>query len=280
MSASSRLFKVIPHCKVTYRSICSAKLLAAASEKSDFDLSAQVFKDLLVSHRILSSTSYLNLARSFSKETDSLKLINLIKEASEIAYPSGTTVVNRIILAFADSGQIQNALLIFDQMKAPDLITYNTVLDILGKHGRVNEMHQKFNDMKRETGICPDFVTYNTVINSFRKVGNLEMCLVFVKEMCERGIKPDLLTFTALIEAFGRSGNTDEAVELFAEMKRRKIRPSVQIYRSMIGNLKKMGKVGLAMEFAEEMKSSLLNLAGPGDFKPKLRRSRNQKPRP
>ncbi|VFQ69274.1 unnamed protein product [Cuscuta campestris] len=259
-------------------------VLAAASEKADFDLSAQVFKDLLASCRILCATSYTNLARSFAKETDCIQLMRFVKEASEIAYPSGTTVVNRIILAFGECGQIKNALLIFDQMKtlqcAPDVITYNTVLDILGKCGRVDEMHHKFAAMK-EAGICPDFVSYNTLINSSRKVGNLEMCLVYLKEMCEGGIKPDLLTFTAIIEAFGRSGNIDEALKLFAEMKQRKIKPSMQTYRSIINNLKKMGKEVLAMKYAEEMNSSSLsNLAGPGDFKPKERLSRNQKSRP
>ncbi|KAM7252840.1 hypothetical protein ACFE04_025458 [Oxalis oulophora] len=256
---------------------------AAADEKIDFEFSVQVFKDLIISCRVLSSASYLNLAQSFTSTNDSVQLLRFVKEVSELAFPSGTTVVNRIILAFAECGQIENALLIFDQMADlkcnRDLITYNTIFDVLGRSGRVNEMQHEFKSMK-EAGIDPDFVSYNTLINSFRKLGRLDMCLVFLREMCDKGIKPDLLTFTALIEAFGRSGNIEEALKLFDEMKQRKIKPSVQTYRSIITNLKRMGKVELAIKYAEEMNLSLSDLAGPDDFKSKERLLRNRKSRP
>ena len=110
-------------------------------------------------------------------------------------FPRSATVVNRIILAFAECGQIDNALLIFDHLKSlkckPDLFTYNTVLGILGRVGCADEMLHEFAFMK-EANVVLDIVSYNTLINSLRKLGKLDLCLVFLKEMEERGFKPDL----------------------------------------------------------------------------------------
>ncbi|GAV68851.1 PPR domain-containing protein/PPR_2 domain-containing protein [Cephalotus follicularis] len=253
-------------------------LLVLAGETKDFDLLCQVFKDLLVSCRFfLTSSCYLNLAKAFAKAKDCVQCVQLlkfVKDVSVIASPSSTIVVNRIIFSFAECGLVEEALLIFYQMEGfecqPDLITYNTVLDILGRIGRMDEMLHVFSSMKI-AGFNPDFVSYNTLINNLRKVGRLDVCLVFFREMGERGIEPDLLTYTALIQSFGQSGNVEESIRLFNEMKLRKIRPSLYVFRSMIDSLKKMGKLDLATKYLEEMNSCLSDLAGPKDFKRKGR---------
>ncbi|KAJ0110816.1 hypothetical protein Patl1_02166 [Pistacia atlantica] len=250
------------------------RLLVAAAEKNDIEISTQVFMDLLRSCRSLSSACYLNFARAFAKTDDSIQLVRFAEEVSELAFPESTIVMNRIIYAFAECRQIEKALLIFDQIKSlkckPDLITYNIVLDILGRVGRVNEMLREFASIK-EVGILPDFISYNTLLKNLRKVGRLDLCLVYFREMGESGIRPDLLTYTALIDSFGRSGNIEESLRLFNDMKQRQIRPSVYVYRSLIDSSKKMGKVDLAMTLLEEMNSSLSVLAGPKDFKRKAR---------
>ncbi|KAJ4729897.1 Pentatricopeptide repeat-containing protein [Melia azedarach] len=249
-------------------------LLVAAAERNDMVLSIQILKDLLVSSRSLSAACYINFARSFTKTNDCTQLVRFVEEVMDITFLDSIIVVNRIIFAFAESRQIEKALVIFDHIKGlkckPDLITYNTVLDILGRVGRVNEMLQEFASMK-EAGIAPDFISYNTLLNSLRKIGRLDLCSVYFQEMGESGINPDLLTYTALIESFGRSGYVEESLRLFSDMKQRQIRPSIYVYRSLINNLKKMGKVDLAMTLLEEMNSSLSDLAGPKDFKRKAR---------
>ncbi|GLU06527.1 hypothetical protein SLE2022_235540 [Rubroshorea leprosula] len=245
-------------------------LLAAADEKNDIDLSSQIFKDLLVSFRPLSSTFYSHLARAFAKADGCTALLSFVREASELAFPENTVVINRIIFAFAECRQIEKALLIFDHLNSfkckPDLFTYNIVLDILGRAGRVDQMLHEFASMK-ETDTGPDLVSYNTLLNNLRRVGRLDMCLVFFREMTDSGVEPDLFTYTAMIEIFGRSGNIEEALRLFSQMKQRKIQPSVYIYRSLTNNLKKVGKMELVTTLFEEMNSSLSDLAIPKKFR-------------
>ncbi|CAL5336651.1 unnamed protein product [Camellia sinensis] len=274
LAVATRLLKSLRDKHIFLSAYAYNLLLIAAGEGSDIALLSQVFRDLLLTSESVSSTSYLNLAKAFMNINDVVLLLGLIKEVSELTFPRSATVTNRIIFAFAECRQSDKALLIFDHMKSlkckPDLITYNTVLGILGRVGRADEMLFEFASMK-EANVIPDIISYNTLINSLRKLGRLDMCLVFLKEMEERGLEPDLRTYTALIESFGRSGNVEESLRLFDEMKRRRIQPSIYIYRSLINNLKKMGKSELAMSYLEEMTTSFADLVGPKDFRRKNR---------
>lgn len=270
LAAAAQLLKSLCGRKV---SLSSSKaydmILLAASERGDTTLLCQVFKDCLVSCKSLSSTSYMNFARAFTRTNDSDNLLEYVKEIIEMTFPN-LIVINRIIFAFSKCREIDKALQIFNQMKLlscrPDLYTYNIILDMLGRAGRTDETLHMFVSMK-EDGIAPDIVSYNTLINSLRKVGRLDMCLIYFREMVEMRIEPDLLTYTALIESFGRSGNIEDALTLLREMKLKNIYPSSYIYKSLISNSMKIGKVDLAMNLLKEMKLSESKLAGPKDFK-------------
>ncbi|KAL8131287.1 uncharacterized protein LOC141711525 isoform X1 [Apium graveolens] len=247
-------------------------LLEAAGEENDIDLLQQVFKDALLSGVPMNSTSYINLAKGFTKMTDSELLLRFVRELSELTFYRSATVVNRIIVSFASCGQVDKALVVFNHIETlkckPDLVTFNTVLGILGRTSRMDEMLQVFGFMI-EANIVPDIITYNTLLNNLQKVGRLDLCLELLKEMSERGIEADLRTYTAMIEGFGRSGKIEQSLRLFNEMKLKQIRPSIYIYRSLVNYLKKMGKLELSITLAEEMNARLPELVSPKDFKRK-----------
>lgn len=279
LSAARRMLQMLHEKNIFLNPNMYTRLLVKASQKNDIDFSCQIFKKLLSSNKFPSAAAFLNFAQAFTKMNDYVELLIYIKEVSEITCSSASTV-NRIIFAFAKSGQKDKALLIFDHFKRQkfcvDLITYNIVLDILGRSGHVDEMLNEFTSME-EAGFVPDFISFNTILNSLQKVGKLDMCFSYFKKMFESGIEPDLLTYTALIESFGRSGNVELSLELFREMKLKGIRPSIYIYRSLIKNLNQAGKFELAGKLSEEMNSPLTCLAGPEDFKPRRRQQNTQK---
>lgn len=273
LSEAARLLQSLRDKSIFYPDAYNV-LLAAAGEKNDIDVSSQIFKDFLLSCGPLSSTCYDNLARSFAKTTDSTTLVSFVEEISELAFPESTVVINRIICAFAESRQIEKALLIYDQLKSikckPDLFTYNIVLNAFGQAGRMDQMLHEFASMK-ETGIGPDLITYNILLTNLSRVGRLDMSLLLFREMTESGIQPDFFSYTAMIELFGRSGNIEEALRLFNEMKQRQIRPAIQTYRALINYLKKSGMMELSMTLREEMNSFMPDLAKPRTYKRKSR---------
>ncbi|KAI9086103.1 hypothetical protein K1719_031936 [Acacia pycnantha] len=209
LSAARKMLHVLHEKNVHFSSKLYARLLVLACQKNDVDLSFHIFKKLLLSNESIGTTVYLNFSQAFIGMSDSVELLRFVKEVLVMTH-SSTPVMNRIIFAFAKSGQKDKALLIFNHLKrmnfSLDLITYNIVLDILGRSGSVDEMLSEFASME-EVDIVPDFISYNTIINSFRRVGRFDMCLFYLRKMVESGIEPDLLTYTALIDSFGRSGN-------------------------------------------------------------------------
>ncbi|KAF8071409.1 hypothetical protein N665_1128s0008 [Sinapis alba] len=249
-------------------------LLVAACELNDTKFSCRAFRELLFqAGRPLCSDCYLNLARAFINTDDCVHLLSLLKEVSESSsLPCRLIVINRTILAFAESRQIDKVVMILEEMKEweckPDVITYNSVLDVLGRAGQVNEMLKLLSSMKEDCDVSLNIVTYNTVLNGLRKACRFDMCLVLYNEMVQCGIEPDLLSYTAVIDSLGRAGNTKESLRLFDEMKEREIRPSVYVYRALIDCLKKSGEFQRALQLSDELKNtSTQDLAGPQDFK-------------
>ncbi|KAF6982750.1 hypothetical protein CFC21_001098 [Triticum aestivum] len=254
-------------------------LLKRACEADDFLLFAKVFRHLLLSKAAPDLTSYMCVARAIGGLDDNELLLKFVREVLEITNGRDPTVANRIVFAAGRYGRLDKCLIIFEELKKDrrclDIVTFNTVLDMLGKVGRVGEMLGEVKLME-ELGISPDIVTYNTVINCLRRLGRLSLCKSFAREMFERGISPDLRTYTALIDCFGRAGHIADALEAFEQMKKSH-QPSIYVYRALISDMKKAGRFELAEKLTDEMNSSASDLLGPEDFrqKSKGRRARN-----
>ncbi|TKW26686.1 hypothetical protein SEVIR_3G206600v4 [Setaria viridis] len=247
-------------------------LLQQAAEADGFDLFAKVFRYLLLSKLAPDSTSYMNVAKALQKLDECELILKFVREILEITQNRDPTVMNRIIFATAKYGDIDKSLIIFEELKKDqtlDVVTFNTILDMLGKAGRVDQMLHEVKLME-ELGHYPDIVTYNTVINCLRRLGRLGLCKRFAGEMLERGINPDLRTYTALIDSFGRAGHITEALEMLDKMKMSH-KPSVYVYRALISDVKKAGQFELAQKLSEEMNSSASDLLGPEDFKQKYK---------
>jgi pentatricopeptide repeat protein len=68
----------------------------------------------------------------------------------------------------------------------PDVVTFNTLIDIHGKSGKLQECELFFADMKL-TGIQPDEIVCNTMIAIFDKAGDTERCIQLAKEADKAG---------------------------------------------------------------------------------------------
>ncbi|KAK1312472.1 Pentatricopeptide repeat-containing protein [Acorus calamus] len=242
-------------------------VLRAAASAGDVSLSLEVFKDLLKTRLKPDSETYASVASAFTSGDDhSESLRGLARDVSAIV-GENLHALNRLMHAFAVSGQTEKAMDLFEQMEGPDVVTYNTVLAALGEAGWVEEMLAVFARM--EGGPGPDIVTYNTVINGLRKAGRADLFGRLVGEMRERGIELELRTYTAVIDGLGRAGRVEEALRVFGEMKKRRVRASVYVYRGLIRGLRKAGKEELADCLEAEMKACASKLVGPWDFKRK-----------
>lgn len=123
---------------------------------------------------------------------------------------------------------------------APDVITYSSTIDALGRSNRLREALQIFDRMIAE-GIQPNQVTYTSLIGAQTRAGDLSGAMSSLVEMERRGIPANVFTFSSLINGAGRIGNFPVAFDLLEMMTERNIERTVVTYVTLVENAARAG---------------------------------------
>lgn len=102
----------------------------------------------------------------------------------------------------------------------PDVITYSTIIDTLGRAGDFEQMRSILEIMKEEK-LTPNFVTYTSMISALCNFGQLDEALQLMTEMEELGIKPNVYTFSCLISGARHRREMPRALQIVDMMKQR-----------------------------------------------------------
>ena len=94
---------------------------------------------------------------------------------------------------------------------SPNIVTYNTLIEVLCRERRVSEALQLLRSLtgagaSEDPTLKPNIVTYNILVDACGKAGQAEQVEELMGVMRRQGIEPDGITLTALIHAYGRSG--------------------------------------------------------------------------
>lgn len=154
------------------------------------------------------------------------------------------------------ANELDLALDVYRQMLAegchPNLVTYNTLIDVYGKTGAWQEAIRVL-DTLAAAGIQPEVRTYNTVIIACNQSSRAQEALAVYERMLAAGAQPTATTYTALISAYGKAGQLDAALQIFQDMVRRGCERNVITYSSLISACEKAGRWELALELFREM---------------------------
>ncbi|KAJ7951694.1 putative Pentatricopeptide repeat-containing protein [Quillaja saponaria] len=141
---------------------------------------------------------------STGKTTEAIDLLDKIHEKASVEQE----MMMRLLKIFEDSEHSDCK---------PDVISYNFLINCLGKNGGLDEAHMRFKETQ-EKGLNPDVVTYSTLIECIGKTVKVEMaCRLFI-EMLAEGCCPNIITYNILLDCLERSGRTAEAVDLYAKL--------------------------------------------------------------
>ena len=154
---------------------------------------------------------------------------------------------NALISACRHSGDGDRALDTLDAMRLrggkcePDVVTYSSVIDALGRAERLSEALQIFDEM-RSVGIEPNAVTYTSVVAAQTRGNDLDGAMETLIEMEESDIPANVFTFSSLINGAGRAGKFDLAFDLLEMMRERQIRPTVVTFITLVENAARCGQ--------------------------------------
>lgn len=135
-------------------------------------------------------------------------------------------VFNRFLELFMSRGlldSVQEVLNAMMQSVPPNPITATTVVDMLGKMGRLNEMEAVLEDMSKSKNASPTMVTFHQAMNAFAKAGDIHKMESIRNQMQQRGIAENHVTYNILADGYGRAKRLEHVKDLIEERKAKRI---------------------------------------------------------
>lgn len=118
--------------------------------------------------------------------------------------PRLAATYNTLIDLHGKAGRLQNASDAFAEMLrsgvSPDTITFNTMINICGSNGLISEAEALFDKMRRRR-LVPDTKTFNIFMSMYASLGNIEAVLKYYHKMSESGLSPDTVSHRIILQA-------------------------------------------------------------------------------
>ncbi|KAL6649923.1 hypothetical protein ACP70R_014147 [Stipagrostis hirtigluma subsp. patula] len=179
---------------------------------------------------------------------------------------------NVMVDAYCRAERFQDAIEVFGKMAekrcAPDALSYNNLIDWLGKNDLVGEAEGLYKEMG-ERGVNPDEYTYVLLIESCFKVDRVDDAVGYFNKMFDAGLRPNANAFNKVIGGLVNVDRLDEAQGFFDMMPEKEVKPNIASYElllksyidaSRLDDAIKIAKAILLDEsvvFSDEMKALL-----------------------
>ncbi|GAB2269855.1 hypothetical protein Dimus_004775 [Dionaea muscipula] len=120
-------------------------------------------------------------------------------------------VENALVDMYAKCGCIGYSYTMFNLMKHPNLISWNSIISGFGNHGLGKKALLLFEQMK-EHGFHPNSLTFTGLLIACNHAGLVDEGTSLFDSMLQvYGINPDIMHFACLVDMLGRAGRLDEA---------------------------------------------------------------------
>ncbi|KAL0920033.1 hypothetical protein M5K25_009139 [Dendrobium thyrsiflorum] len=136
---------------------------------------------------------------------------------------------------------------------AVNLGSFNVMVDGFCLAGRFEEAIQVFKRRTEEKNCTLDVLSYNNLIDHLGKNGLVIEAEDLYKEMGEKGFNPDEYTYVLLVESCFEVGRPDDAVDYFSKMLEFGLRPNANAYNKVIGGLANIQRLDEARVFLDRM---------------------------
>ncbi|KAH9985816.1 hypothetical protein BJV74DRAFT_846404 [Russula compacta] len=136
----------------------------------------------------------------------------------------------------------------------PDILTYNSAMELLGKRAMEDEAWALVDDMKA-LGIMPDIETYKFLLQSVRFASH-EATWSVLKMMEDAGVEHTEGTYELLIQRYLNDSNLEMAFKLLVEMENRGLMPPLKTAEGVITLAAQRKMPRLALELAENFEAS------------------------
>ncbi|KAH9062448.1 hypothetical protein EDB87DRAFT_1787713 [Lactarius vividus] len=180
------------------------------------------------------------------------------------ASSTGTAAFNLRLGQFVDIRHSTKLVTTLKEMKEsgvrPDILTYNTAMELFGKYAMEDEAWALIDDMKA-LGISPDVETFRFLLQAVRYAPH-ETTWSVLKMMKEAGIEHTEGSYAFLIQRYLADSNLEMAFKLLVEMERRGLTPTLKTAEAIITLAAQRRMPRLALELAENFEASSVRRLG------------------
>ncbi|KAF0908632.1 hypothetical protein E2562_026850 [Oryza meyeriana var. granulata] len=113
------------------------------------------------------------------------------------------------------------------------VLTYNTMINLYGKAGRLKDAMDMFMGMPAY-GVMPDTCTFNTMISIFGSHGNVNEAEALFASMVVRGTGPDIKTFNVMMTVFASKGNVEGVLKHYRHIGKMGLSADTVSYRIVL----------------------------------------------
>lgn len=219
--------------QVAMNDVTFGTLITAFARWKDIDQVNGVMELLKEHEGEVSAAFYSVLASSLNRIGDAEGVTNAWEDLITSKLFPDMDVYNQFLVLYSRQHNLPKMHGVLDNMMKqvpPNPVTATTVLDMLGKSGRVAEMESLFEDMKSTPDTQPTSVTFHQVMNAYAKSGdNVKMESVH-DEFLARGYANNAITYNILMDGYGRSKAFEQMEEVLQKRKSSGIPPDDIMY--------------------------------------------------
>ncbi|KQJ82340.1 pentatricopeptide repeat-containing protein At5g61800 [Brachypodium distachyon] len=152
-------------------------------------------------------------------------------------------VGNALVSLYAKNALPDSACRVFDEMPAPDVVSYNALMDGYIKAGRLGLATKEFMRMPQR-----DAVSWGTVVAGCAKAGRWEEAVLLFDRMRWEGFRPDDIVLAAVLSCCAQLGALEKGREVHEYVRQSRPRPNVFLCTGLVDLYAKCGCVEIARE--------------------------------
>lgn len=254
---------------VAYNEITFGTLVTAYGRWKQIDKIQEALERMKAREGHISAAFYSILAATYSRLGDCEGIDDAWEDLVASKMFPDTDVFNQFLMLYSRHHNVQRMQTVMDSMLKqvpPNPLTATTVVDMLGKAGRIAEMENLVEDMGHSPDTAPTAVTYHQVMNAYAKSGDILKMEKAHQDMLSKGFAENCVTFNILADGYGRAKRMEQLIELVQRRQKLNIPMDELGYCVLINTYGKAKMVPEITKLGEEAKQS----ASPGVYTQKV----------
>ncbi|XP_020550096.1 pentatricopeptide repeat-containing protein At2g34400 [Sesamum indicum] len=137
----------------------------------------------------------------------------VMEKGLELNSYTGSALINM----YGKCGELESARKVFNNMKRKEVVTWNAMITGYAQNGQSDETLLLFDAMK-EAGPEPNEITLIAVLSACASIGALDLGKWIDEYATKRGLQHNIYVATALVDMYSKCGNLEYASRVFENM--------------------------------------------------------------